>query len=115
MAKRKDPMVDRDERAVGDPALNQALTQSRTPELTVGDHSILLLRKAPKHQCRRPSLRMRIKFSSYFIENLIRIGAGRHDIHPDGRAQTDGARFVKSSPRVCKRQARLGNGARITF
>ena len=79
MAKRIDATMDRYEQATGDPVLDQALTHPRRRKLTMGDYSILPLRELPKRKRRSPPRGMRIKFWSYFIQNSMRTGTGRHE------------------------------------
>jgi hypothetical protein len=71
-------MVDRDEAAVLDPNPNQAPAEADLQQLAMRDHPLLSLDDLAERACRGPSRPMRIKFSSDFIDNLMRIGPGRH-------------------------------------
>lgn len=79
MAKRIDATMDRYEQTTGDPVLDQALAHPCRRKLTMGDYSILPLRELPERERRSPPRGIRIKFWSYFIQNAMRTGAGRHE------------------------------------
>jgi len=85
MAKRVDPQMHRDHVDPVETPLDQSGTAAELKNLPSRDHPMLPLRKLSNRECcPYPSHPTRIKSSSYFIEDLMRVGLGRHGGRPCG-------------------------------
>jgi|GEM_PF-5080805 len=100
MAESKDAMVNRKQAAVVEPALDYSLPKPNVRQLAMRHYPMLSFNDLTECPSRRRPLQMRIKFSSYFIENLMRMRMSRHGT--DGRRpkRASGALIGKSGGAV---------------
>ena len=82
MAERKNPVVNWKQAAVVEPALDHSLPKPNIRQLAMRHYPMLSFNDLPECPSRRRPLQMRIKFASYFIENLMRMEVSWHS--PDG-------------------------------